>query len=155
MKIGTIEAGNRTIGPGHPCFIIAEAGVNHNGDIQTAELLVEAASAAGADAVKFQSFHAADLVSRGSPKAPYQINSLHRTESHLEMLQRLELSPDDHRKLSMYAARHGIMFLSTPFDEASADLLSRLEVPLFKIGSGELTNMGLLRHLGVCAAEAE
>ena len=150
MKIGTVGAigvGGKKIGPGHPCFIIAEAGVNHNGDIGTAELLVEAASAAGADAVKFQTFRAASLVSRNAPKAQYQTESGDREESHLEMLHRLELSHDDHRHLSTYAAQQGILFLSTPFDEASADLLSGLDVPLFKIGSGELTNPGLLRHV--------
>lgn len=128
-------------------FIIAEAGVNHNGSVEIATRLIEAARRAGADCVKFQSFRADKLVSRSAAKAQYQQRNTANTDSQYEMLRRLELSEDDHRTLLVCCRDHGILFLSSPFDEDSADLLERLGVPAYKIPSGEVTNHGLLQHL--------
>lgn len=138
--------GGRTIGPGHPCFIIAEAGVNHNGDIALAKQLIDVAVHAQADAVKFQSFRTEQLVTPTAPKARYQAAD-GREESQFAMLRRLELSATAHRELRDYCQMQGIMFLSTPFEETSADLLEALGVPAFKIPSGELTNWPFLQHL--------
>lgn len=128
------------------CFIIAEAGVNHNGRIELAERLVDAAKAAGADAVKFQTFRADSLVSTGAPLAEYQ-RGRSGGASQLEMIRALELSEADHRTLLKRCRRAGIEFMSTPFDEASADMLARLGVKRLKIPSGEITNKGLIRHV--------
>jgi len=123
----------RHIGPGQPCFIIAEAGVNHNGEIEVAMRLVDAAVAAGADAVKFQTFKADRLA------IP--------TALQYTMLRQLELSREAHMQLLDHCRRQGIVFLSSPFDEVSADLLETLGVEALKIPSGELTNLPLLRHV--------
>lgn len=135
------------VGPGEPCFVIAEAGVNHNGSLDLARQLVDAAHKAGADAVKFQTFKAERLVTATAPKATYQKANTDAGESQLAMLQRLELSEADHRALLTHCRQRGIQFISTPFDEASADLLAALDVPLFKLPSGELTNLPYLAHL--------
>lgn len=127
------------------CFIIAEAGVNHNGSVAAARQLVAAAAEAGADAVKFQTFSAARLATRHAPKAPYQRRE-GEDESQLEMLARLELPADAHRELADYAAQRGIRFLSSAFGEEDVDLLDELDVCAIKFGSGELTNLPLLRH---------
>jgi len=142
-----VEVESRRIGPGYPCFIIAEAGVNHNGSIELATRLVDAAVEAGADAVKFQTFKAERLVTPDAPKADYQVQATDISESQLEMLRRLELSREDHLELFSYCRRKGILFMSTPFDEESADLLEELGVPVFKIPSGELTNLPFLTHV--------
>lgn len=145
MKI--IRIGEHTIGAGHPCLIVAEAGVNHNGDPESARRLVDGAFEAGADAVKFQTFKTERLVSPEAPKAAYQVRTTGAEESQFEMLKRLELPPEAHRSLLAQCRRQGIAFLSTPFDEESADFLDSLGVPAFKIGSGEVTNLPLLRHV--------
>ena len=142
-----VEVGSRKIGPGYPCFIVAEAGVNHNGSVEMATRLVDAAVEAGVDAVKFQTFKAARLVTPDAPKAYYQVQATDIGESQLEMLRRLELSREDHLELFSYCRRKGILFMSTPFDEESADLLEELGVPAFKIPSGELTNLPFLTHV--------
>ena len=128
-------------------FIIAEAGVNHNGSIDLAERLIEEALRAGADCVKFQSFSAEKLVSRSAEKAQYQKRTTGGGDTQFEMLSRLELSEDDHRALIALCRDKGIQFLSSPFDEGSADLLDRLGVAAYKVPSGELTNHRFLRHL--------
>jgi N-acetylneuraminate synthase len=128
-------------------FVIAEAGVNHNGDLQTAFELVDVAAEAGADAVKFQTFQADKLVTKQAPKADYQKQTTDADESQHEMLRRLELSPEDHHALLERCEQRDILFMSTPFDEASADFLAELGVPLFKISSGDLTNLPFLRHV--------
>lgn len=143
----TIVIGGRAIGPGSPCFLIAEAGVNHNGSLDLALKLVDAAVCAGADAVKFQTFTAARVVTRDAPKAAYQKETTGSEESQLEMLQKLELSPNAHREIQAYCGKRGIPFLSTPFDEESADFLEGLHVPAFKIPSGEITNLPFLEHV--------
>jgi len=145
--VRTITCGDRLIGPGHPCFIIAEAGVNHNGDLQLARRLVDVAVKAGADAVKFQAYKADRLVTLNAPKADYQVRATGSLESQLEMLRRLELSPETQQELMEYARGRGILFLSTPFEEESADLLDRMGVPAFKIPSGEITNLPFLAHV--------
>lgn len=142
-----IDIGRRKIGPGQPCFIIAEAGVNHNGDLDLARRLVRAAARAGADAVKFQTFQAEQLVSVDAPKAKYQLATTDAEESQLAMLKRLELSPDAHAELKSLSERLGICFLSSPFDETSADYLEELGVAAFKVPSGEIVNLPYLRHL--------
>jgi len=142
-----IALGDRSIGAGHPCFIIAEAGVNHNGDPALAQRLIDVAKAAGADAVKFQTFKADQLVTLDAPKAEYQLQQTEADESQYEMLKRLELSADTFRDLRQYCQEVGIRFMSTPFDEDSADLLSDLGVTIFKTPSGEITNLPYLAHV--------
>lgn len=145
MKV--IEIDGRPIGPGHPCFIIAEAGVNHNGQVELAERLVDIAADARADAVKFQTFKADHVVSASAPKAEYQLQMTDAAESQLDMLRRLELSREAHQELLAHCQNRGVLFLSTPFDEASVELLDELGVPAFKIGSGEITNWPLLEYV--------
>jgi len=135
------------VGPGAPCFIIAEAGVNHNGDLDIARKLIDTALEAGADAVKFQTFRADRLATREAPKAVYQKTLTDSGESQFEMLRRLELADEAHQVLIDYCNRQGILFLSTPFDEASADFLSRLGLETLKVPSGEITNAPFLEHV--------
>ncbi|OZC04695.1 N-acetylneuraminate synthase [Rubricoccus marinus] len=126
-------------------YIIAEAGVNHNGSVDRAIELVEAAARAGADAVKFQTFRADAIVSASAPKAAYQTATTGSAESQLEMVRKLELDRGAHERIQEACRQHGIEFLSTPFDLASVDLLVReLGVPRLKVPSGEVTNAPLL-----------
>lgn len=129
-------------------FVIAEAGVNHNGSIDRAHALVDAAASAGADAVKFQTFKADRLASAAAPKAAYQARETGAAESQLEMLRALELSPEAHASLMAHCADRGIEFLSSPFDEDSLALLVKLGVKRLKLGSGELTNAPILIAAG-------
>lgn len=145
--VRSIRVAGRDVGPGSPCFIVAEAGVNHNGDLDLARRLVDAAVEAGADAVKFQAFNADKLAAPDAPKADYQILTTGGRESQLDMLRRLELSHDAQRDVMTYCRRRGILFMSTPFDEESADFLESLDVPVFKIPSGEITNLPFLVHV--------
>jgi N,N'-diacetyllegionaminate synthase len=131
-----------------PVYVIAEAGVNHNGDLGMARQLVDAAAQSGAAAVKFQTFSADSLVSRKAQKAEYQKRALAGgSDSQYEMLKALELSPEAFRELKLYCASKGITFLSTPFCEESADLLDDLDVDAFKVSSGDLTSLQLLAHI--------
>jgi N-acetylneuraminate synthase/N,N'-diacetyllegionaminate synthase len=139
--------GKRVVGAGHPAFVIAEAGVNHNGELDLAFKLIDAAAAAGADAVKFQTFIASEVITAEAAKAEYQKTTTGEQESQLEMVKRLELSFGDFRKLKMYCDDQGITFLSTPFDLKSVDFLAGLGVVALKISSGDLTNDPLLRHV--------
>src|SRR4029453_1715547 len=139
--------GERRIGPGAPVFIAAEAGVNHNGDPALARRLVDAAAQCGADAVKFQTFRVAALVSRRAPKAGYRVETTGAGESQRDMLAGLELSLEVLAELKDRATKHGLIFFSAPFDEESADVLDALAVALFKVPSGEITNLPLLRHV--------
>ena len=128
-------------------YIIAEAGVNHNGSLQTALSLVDVAAEAGADAMKFQTFTAERLIRRNTPKAQYQKQTTGMEESQYEMLSRLELSLPDHEELLERCVERGIDFLSSPFDEESLDfLVDRLGLKTIKFGSGEITNGPLLLH---------
>jgi N-acetylneuraminate synthase len=125
-------------------YVIAEAGVNHNGDKDRAFALVDIAADAGADAVKFQTFDARKLALASAPKAGYQKRTTDQAESQLDMLKKLELPREWHGELMAHAAKRGIDFLSTAFDNESLDFLAGLQIPLFKIPSGELTNGPLL-----------
>ena len=129
-------------------LIIAEAGVNHNGDLAMARQLVEVAAQSGADFVKFQTFKADRLVTRQAAKADYQRQLTAEDESQYEMIHRLELTPEMHVALIEHCRRQGIRFLSTGFDIESLDLLAGLGIPLFKIPSGEITNLPYLQHIG-------
>ncbi len=135
-----------------PTFIIAEAGVNHNGDLILAKQLIDAAAEAVADAVKFQTFRAEQLLSRNAPKAEYQTRTTDKAESQFEMIKKLELAEDDHEALIKHAQRRGIEFLSTPFDEPSLQLLTqRFGMQTIKIPSGEITNAPFLAAIARAA----
>lgn len=141
-----MHIGTQPVGVDHPTYFIAEAGVNHNGDLELAKDLVDVAAEAGADAVKFQTYNTEELATESAPKADYQQETTGE-ENQLEMLRRYELDRVDHEELVDYCDNRGVTFLSTPFDERSADLLADLGVPTFKIGSGELDNYPLLEHV--------
>lgn len=141
------DIAGRLIGDNQPSFIIAEAGVNHNGDLNLAHQFIDVAVECGADAVKFQTFNADQLVTRAAPKATYQLATTDAGESQFEMLRRLELDAEAHNALIEHCHDKHITFLSTPFDETSADLLETLGIPAFKIPSGEITNLSYLTHL--------
>ena len=128
-------------------LIIAEAGVNHNGDFETAKRLIDVAAYAGADFVKFQTFKADKLVTKSARKAEYQVLNTQNVESQYEMLKKLEMPDEWHSKLSDYSTQKGIKFLSTGFDEKSVDLLDSIGIPLFKIPSGEITNKPYLEYI--------
>ena len=129
-------------------FIIAEAGVNHNGSLELAKQLIDIAVEAGVDAVKFQTFKAEKVISKFAKKAEYQIQTTGKQESQLDMVKKLELDVDSHRILMKYCMEKNIMFLSTPFDHDSIELLTDLGLEIFKIPSGEITNLPYLRHIG-------
>lgn len=129
-------------------FIIAEAGVNHNGSVELAKKLIDEAAASGADAVKFQTFKAENLICKNAKKAEYQLEATDGTESQYEMLKKLELTPETHRELNSYCEKKNIMFLSTPFDIGSAKFLDGIGLKVFKIPSGEITNYPLLKTIG-------
>lgn len=147
MVMKNFKIGNRLIGEGESCFIIAEAGVNHNGDINLAKKLIDVAKKAGADAVKFQTFKAEEVVTQSAEKAEYQKKTTRAQESHLEMIKKLELSEEDHYTLRSYADQQGITFLSTPYDKHSVDFLVKLGVPALKVSSADITNHPLLSHI--------
>ena len=129
-------------------IIIAEAGVNHNGNFELAKQLVEAAAKAGADYVKFQTFKASNIVSKSAKKADYQNKNINDgDDSQYDMLKQLEMPQDWHSTLIAYADKNNIKFLSTGFDEESVDFLDRLGSPFFKIPSGEITNKPYLQHI--------
>ncbi len=129
-------------------YIIAEAGVNHNGSLDMARQLIDVAAEAGADAVKFQTFKAQNLVSKSAPKADYQVGTTGANESQFDMIQKLELDESAHRQLMAHCQKRGIQFLSTPFDFESVDLLSdTFDLPCLKIPSGEITNGPLLLYV--------
>jgi len=136
----------RALHAGHPVFIIAEAGVNHDGDVKIAHALIDAAADAGADAVKFQTFDPALLVSADAPAAAYQREATGQQEQRA-MLDALTLPTGAWAALAAHARRRKIIFLSTPFDTASADLLDQIGVDAFKVPSGELTNLPFIRDL--------
>ncbi len=129
-------------------FVIAEAGVNHNGSLELAKKLIDVASEAGADAVKFQTFKADRLVSKTAQKAEYQKQTTDASESQYDMIKKLELDEVAHHELIAYCKSKNILFLSTPFDHESIDLLARLGMEIFKIPSGEITNLPYLRRIG-------
>lgn len=136
----------QSIVEGNRPFVIAEAGVNHNGDIRLAKKLIDAAKESGADAVKFQTWITENILSREAPLADYQERS--GETSQFEMAKALELSFDQFRELKIYADQQGILFLSTPDDEESLEFLCSLKMPLIKIGSGEVTHHPYLKRVG-------
>ena len=129
-------------------FIISEAGVNHNGDINLAKKLIDVALDSGSDAVKFQTFKAENIVAVNAPKAEYQKHTTDADESQFEMIKKLEMDVNTHKELLAYAKKRNIMFLSSPFDHDSIELLCDLGLEIFKIPSGEITNLPYLRHIG-------
>ncbi|HEY8890131.1 MAG TPA: N-acetylneuraminate synthase [Clostridium sp.] len=141
------KIGNKVIGDGNPTFIIAEAGVNHNGDINIAKQLVDKAIFAGADAIKFQTFKTEKLVTGYANMADYQKNNIGKVDSQFNMLKKLELTYENFIELQKYCIHKGIMFLSTPFDFESADFLASIGMEAFKISSGDLTNIPFLQYI--------
>lgn len=142
-----ITIGDTLIGEGHPVYIIAEAGVNHNGDMKLAKQLVDVAKDAGVDAVKFQSFHTEHLILKDIEKAPYQHKKTSVTESQYEMLKRLEITKDAMHEIMDYCRKKEIQFISTPFDQESAEDLYSLGVDVFKVASTDTTNLLFLETL--------
>ena len=141
-----VELGNGYIGDEERIFIIAEIGVNHNGDVNLAKKMIEAAAKSGADAVKFQTFIAEDMVTKDTKKAKYQEKNS-KGSSQIEMIKELELNEDEFFKLSNVAVENNVLFLSSPFDKKSVDLLDKLNVCGFKIGSGEINNFELIEYI--------
>ncbi len=129
-------------------FIIAEAGVNHNGSIEIAKKLIDVAIKSKANAVKFQTFKTENVLSRNAQKADYQKETTDTNESQFDMIKKLELDINTHKELIAYCKEKKIMFLSTPFDHDSIDMLNDLGLEIFKIPSGEITNLPYLRHIG-------
>ncbi|MBT6226058.1 MAG: N-acetylneuraminate synthase [Candidatus Scalindua sp.] len=144
-----IEIQGRKIGDGYPVFFIAEAGVNHNGSLELALQLVSVAAEAGADAVKFQTFNADSLNTRTAPKSSYHVETTGTDEmqSWYELLKTQELSREMHIELKEYCLKKKIIFLSTPYDHESADLLEELGIPAFKTASTDTNNIPLLKYL--------
>ncbi len=140
-----IRIGTRAVGDHEPCYVVAEAGVNHNGSLDRARRMIRVAKRCGADAIKFQSFHADDLATTEARLARYQQRTGAHATSQVEMLRRLALAEEEQTELFELCQREGIEFLSTPFDDSSADFLYKLGVPAFKIASGDLTNLPFLR----------
>lgn len=144
--MSVITIGNRLVGDDNPCFVIAEAGVNHNGDPQRAFELVDIAAAAGADAVKFQTFSTSKVAASTARKATYQQRNDGRQGNQFDMLQALELTPDVFAELSERCAAHGLVFMSTAFDHDSLDLVTSLSPHVLKWPSGEIDNFPLIDH---------
>jgi N-acetylneuraminate synthase len=145
--INYVEIDKYRIGAGYPCFIIAEAGVNHNGDMNTAHRLIDAAVKAGADAIKFQSYVTEDLITFDAPKADYQVETTGANSSQYEMLKALELSAKQQMELKDHCDEANILYLCTPYETSSADLLERMNVSAFKVASTDTTNIPFLRYL--------
>jgi N-acetylneuraminate synthase/N,N'-diacetyllegionaminate synthase len=142
-----IQIGNRKIGEDHPVFFIAEAGVNHNGDVDLGKELVAVAKEAGADAVKVQTFRTENIIIPSAPKSSYHIETTGAGQSWFDLLKSQELSKKDHEILIEHANHVGIMFLSTPYDTESVDLLVELEIAAFKVASTDANNIPLLRYI--------
>lgn len=138
---------DKYIGEGEPVFIIAEAGVNHNGNIEMGKKLIEVASECGADAVKFQTFKAENIITKDAPKARYHIETIGNEESWFALLKSQELNDNAHKILIEHCKKHNIIFLSTPYDKESADLLEKYNVPAYKIASTDANNIPLLKHI--------
>ena len=144
----TFEIAGRPVGPDKPCYVIAEAGSNHNGDLDTAKRLIDAAAEAGADAVKFQTYTAEGLYSRKTPNPTYlkKASLLKDQETVWELIKRVEIPWAWHEELSAHTASTGLHFLSSPFEEAAVDLLESVKVPAYKIASYEITHLPLITY---------
>lgn len=145
--IGTVTMGDRVVGEGSPCCVIAEAGVNHNGDMELAHRLIDSAKAAGADAIKFQSYHTEDLITTHAIKAAYQVATTGESESQYGMLKALELTGDQQAELKAHCDHVGVLYLCTPYDSASVEMLDRLAVAAYKVASTDTTNIPMLRQI--------
>lgn len=143
----SIKIGEREISANSPAYIIAEAGVNHNGNVETAVKLIDAACEAGVDAVKFQAFKSEDIILKNIDKAPYQKKTTDASQSQFEMLKKLELTNDNNKYLKDYCEKKGITFLSTPFEKNSLDELAELDLPAIKIAATDLTNIQYLKQV--------
>jgi len=137
----------RKIGKGCPVFVVAEAGVNHNGDMAIAKQLIDVAANCEVDAIKFQTLNASNYISRYAPKANYQLEATDRQESQVDMVRKFELSKDQHIELMCHCKKLGLPFFSTAFDNEGVDLLDELGVEVFKIPSGEINNIPLLEYV--------
>ena len=145
MTQGRLRIGSRAIGEGQPVFVIAEAGVNHNGDPELARDLIREAKACGADCVKFQTFKAERIVTPAAPKAAYQLETTAREESQLAMLRKLELPTDEYPALMKACSEVGVEFLSTPYSVEDVEFLDVLGVNAFKVASGQVAEPPFLR----------
>ncbi|MGB1287808.1 MAG: N-acetylneuraminate synthase family protein [Aggregatilineales bacterium] len=143
----SVKIGSRQIGYDYPCFVIAEAGVNHNGDIQLAHKLIDVAADAKVDAIKFQTFDPKSLATPAAVRAVYQAENMGESGSQLDMLEKLALPREAYDDLKQHAEEANLVFLSTPFDSGSAALLNELGVDAFKVSSGDLTNLPFLKDL--------
>jgi len=142
-----VKIGKTLVGKKHPVFVIAEAGVNHNGELKTAYKMVDAAIKFGANAIKFQTFKAENLAKKDAPKAAYQKELTEKNETQYEMLKKLELSKDDTKKIFEYCKDKNIEYFSTPYGIESAKILKELKTSAFKIGSGDVDNYPLLKAM--------
>jgi len=142
-----ININNISIGEESPVFFIAEAGVNHNGDIEIAKQLVKKAKQCGADCIKFQTFKAERVVTEGAPKAKYQLGTTDPKESQLDMLRKLEMSPESYHEVISYCQDQGILFLSTPYNIEDVDFLDGLGLPAFKLASIHLAEPYFLQYV--------
>ncbi len=145
--IDSVKIGHHVVGPGNRCFIIAEAGINHNGDMQLAHQLVDAAIKSGADAVKFQGFVAKELATFETPMAEYQIKTTGENTGQYKMLKALELSTDNYAELKKHCDEAGILYLCTPYDNTNADALDKISIAAFKIAATDTTNIPFLRYV--------
>lgn len=143
----SVKIKDRVIGKNQKCFVIAEAGVNHNGDVALAHKLVEVAASTGADAVKFQYFITEELITPNAPKAEYQVQTTKKPGSQYEMLKGLELSTHEQAELKEHCEELGILYLCTPYDNQSVDALDKMNVSAFKIASTDTTNLPFLRYV--------
>tara|TARA_B100000965_G_C19603452_1_gene764484 strand:- start:24773 stop:25822 length:1050 start_codon:yes stop_codon:yes gene_type:complete len=144
--MSTIKIGKYNIGSGFPCFIIAEAGVNHNGDINIAKKLIKEAKESGADCVKFQTFKSERVITKNAPKAKYQLETTDPSESQLEMLKKLELPNEYYPELIHYCNEHDIMFLSTPYNKEDVDFLDDIGVQAFKLASIHVAEPAFVKY---------
>lgn len=142
-----IRIGDKIIGKSSPVFIIAEAGVNHNGSINIAQRLVKEAAGCGVDCIKFQTFKAEQVATGNAPKARYQLKTTDMSESQLEMLKKIELKREDHVRVKKYAEEMGLTFISTPYNFEDVDFLESINVPAYKIASGQIVETPFLKKI--------
>jgi len=142
-----IQVGGKSISKSSPTFVIAEAGVNHGGDMVVAKQLIDLAVDAKADAVKFQTFKSEHLILNDIQKAPYQKNTTDSSETQFDMLKKLEVSKEQNLELKRYCSEKGIIFLTTPFDEESLEEIDELDLPAYKVASTDTTNLPFLKKI--------